>query len=119
MVKTQRATIIQRTLIAALLAAVHPPASAQTVSRDTADRVDAVFARYATGPGCAVNVLRNDQSIYSKGYGLASIELNVPITPKTIFDIGSTSKQFTAMSILLLAKDGKLSLDDDIRKYVP
>src|SRR5262249_16859065 len=55
----------------------------------------------------------------AKGYGLANIEENVPITPQTVFDIGSISKQFTAASILLLEKQGKLRLDDDVRKYIP
>src|SRR5262249_39956265 len=54
-----------------------------------------------------------------QGYGLANIEENVAITPKTVFDIGSTSKQFTAASILLLERQGKLSVNDDIRKYIP
>jgi CubicO group peptidase (beta-lactamase class C family) len=92
------------------------PLSAQV---DTA-RVDAVFARFAGhSPGCALNVIADGRSVYEKGYGYASLELDVPITPRTVFDIGSVSKQFTAMSILLLARDGKLSLDDDIRRYVP
>jgi CubicO group peptidase (beta-lactamase class C family) len=106
-------------LIAALVAA---PASlaAQTLAPDTAARVDAVFARFSgAAPGCAVNLLRDDKSLYAKGYGLASLELGVPISPRSIFDLGSTSKQFTAMSVLLLAQDGKLSLDDDIRKFIP
>ena len=86
---------------------------------DTA-RVDAVFARFAGhSPGCALNLIADGKSVYEKGYGYASLELDVPITPRTVFDIGSVSKQFTAMSILLLARDGKLSLDDDIRRYVP
>ena len=57
--------------------------------------------------------------VYSKGYGLASVELGVPITPATVFDIGSVSKQFTAMSVVLLAQDGKLSLDDEIQRFIP
>src|SRR5260370_9788784 len=57
--------------------------------------------------------------VYSKGYGVANLEENVPITPQSVFDIGSTSKQFTAASILLLEKQGKLSVNDDKRKYVP
>jgi CubicO group peptidase (beta-lactamase class C family) len=86
---------------------------------DTA-RVDAVFARFSgRNPGCALNLIANGQSVYEKGYGYASLELDVPITPRTVFDLGSVSKQFTAMSILLLAQDNKLTLDDDIRKYVP
>jgi CubicO group peptidase (beta-lactamase class C family) len=86
---------------------------------DTA-RVDAVFSRFAGhSPGCALNIIADGQSVYEKGYGYASLELDVPITPKTVFDIGSVSKQFTATSILLLAQDGKLSIDDDIRRYIP
>jgi CubicO group peptidase (beta-lactamase class C family) len=86
---------------------------------DTA-RVDAIFARFSgRNPGCALNLIANGQSVYEKGYGYASLELDVPITPQTVFDLGSVSKQFTAMSILLLAQDNKLTLDDDIRKYVP
>lgn len=57
--------------------------------------------------------------MYSKGYGAANLELGVPITPRTVFDIGSVSKQFTAMSVVLLAEDGKLSLDDEIHRFVP
>jgi len=84
-------------------------------------QVDKVFAdlQKPGSPGCALAVLRNAQIIYSKGYGLASVELNVPITAQSIFDIGSTSKQFTAASILLLEQQGKLSVNDDVRKYIP
>ena len=64
-------------------------------------------------------VYRNGRISYTKGYGLANIEEDVPITPETVFDIGSTSKQFTAASILLLEKQGKLSVNDDVRKYIP
>jgi CubicO group peptidase (beta-lactamase class C family) len=83
--------------------------------------VDEVFADLAQpgSPGCALAVARDGKTLYEKGYGLANIEENVAITPQTVFDIGSTSKQFTAASILLLEKQGKLSVQDDIRKYVP
>ncbi|HKV24723.1 MAG TPA: serine hydrolase [Candidatus Acidoferrum sp.] len=83
--------------------------------------VDEVFADYTKpgSPGCALAVYRNGAISYEKGYGLANIEEDVPITPQTVFDIGSTSKQFTAASILLLEKQGKLSLQDDVRKYIP
>jgi len=86
-----------------------------------ARKVDAVFARFdrADSPGCALGIYRNDRMVYARGYGSANLELGVPISPATVFDIGSTSKQFTAMSILLLARDGKLALDDDVRRYVP
>src|SRR4029077_12449734 len=64
-------------------------------------------------------VYREGRVIYSKGYGLANVEEGVAISPKSVFDIGSTSKQFTAASILLLEKQGKLSVNDDVRKYIP
>ena len=84
-------------------------------------RVDSVFAAFSTAgsPGCALGIVQDGRLTYSRGYGLASIELGVPITPRTVFDIGSVSKQFTAMAIVLLAEDGKLSLDDEIQKYLP
>jgi CubicO group peptidase (beta-lactamase class C family) len=84
-------------------------------------RIDSVFRRFTgpESPGCALGIARDGSMIYSKGYGLASVELGVPIRPATVFDIGSVSKQFTAMSVVLLAQDGKLSLDDEIQKFIP
>jgi CubicO group peptidase (beta-lactamase class C family) len=84
-------------------------------------RVDALFASFDsdTTPGCAVGIYRDGQIAYARGYGLADLERRVPITPRTVFDLGSTSKQITASSILLLAQDGKLSLDDDVRRWIP
>src|SRR5467141_734140 len=83
--------------------------------------VDEVFADLtkAGSPGCALGVYRDGKILYSKGYGLANLEESVAITPQTVFDIGSTSKQFTAASILLLEQQGKLSINDDVRKYIP
>jgi CubicO group peptidase (beta-lactamase class C family) len=96
-------------------------ASKAAETTNFASRIDAIFADYAKpgSPGCSLAVVQNGGIVYEKGYGLASVEFGVPITPKTVFDIGSTSKQITAASILLLAQDGKLSLDDDIHKHVP
>src|ERR1700745_4157418 len=87
----------------------------------TAKAADEVFADLtkAGSPGCALAVARGGKILYEKGYGLANIEEGVEIMPRTVFDIGSTSKQFTAASILLLEKQGKLSVQDDIRKYLP
>jgi len=87
----------------------------------TAAAVDKVFAAWnkSTVPGCAVGALRDGQWLYSHGYGMADLEHGVPITPKTVFHIASVSKQFTAFAIYLLAQEGKLALDDDIRKYLP
>lgn len=94
---------------------------ASSAQDKTGAAVDEVFADYTKpgSPGCAVAVYRNGRISYAKGYGLANIEEDVPITPESVFDIGSTSKQFTAASILLLEKQGKLSVNDDIRKYIP
>ncbi|HJY42253.1 MAG TPA: serine hydrolase, partial [Steroidobacteraceae bacterium] len=96
-------------------------ARAQSALPDAiARRVDAVFARYTPdGPGCAVGVFENGHIAYAKGYGLANIEYAAPITPRTPFIMGSVSKQFTAAAIALLVEQGKLSLDDDVHKYVP
>jgi CubicO group peptidase (beta-lactamase class C family) len=86
----------------------------------TPSKIDAVFNDYGVAtPGCAVGVYSAGEVLYAKGYGMADLDLNVPITPETMFDIGSTSKQFTAAAIVLLANEAKLSLDDDVRKYVP
>jgi CubicO group peptidase (beta-lactamase class C family) len=87
----------------------------------TARLVDRVFDawRDTEGPGCALGVSRNGRVVYEHGYGMANLETATPIKPGTIFHVASVSKQFTAMSIMLLAADGKLSVDDDIRKYIP
>ena len=84
-------------------------------------RVDAVFAAFdrTDSPGCALGVFRDGRIDYARGYGMANLELRVANSPQTVFDIGSTAKQFTAFSILLLAKDGRLSLDDPVRRFVP
>ncbi|HWO23134.1 MAG TPA: serine hydrolase domain-containing protein [Kofleriaceae bacterium] len=86
-----------------------------------AKKIDAVMKDWThkDGPGCAVAVVVRGKVVHAKGYGMADLERDVPITPDTVFDIASTSKQLTAAVILLLAADGKLQLDDDIRKYVP
>ncbi len=101
-----------------LFAATSLPLAAQAPANA---RVDSIFAQYdrSDSPGCALGVFRNGQIAYSRGYGLANVELGVPITPGHVFYVGSVSKQFTAMSVALLAQDGKLSLDDDVRRYVP
>ncbi len=69
--------------------------------------------------GVTVAVAKNDKILFSKGYGSANPEYNIPNSPKTIFHVASVSKQFTAFAIALLADQGRISLDDDIRKYLP
>jgi CubicO group peptidase (beta-lactamase class C family) len=84
-------------------------------------RVDALFAKYdrAGSPGAAVGIQRGGAVILAKGYGEASVEHGVPITPRTVFRIASVTKQFTVAAVLMLAREGKLKLDDQPRKYLP
>jgi CubicO group peptidase (beta-lactamase class C family) len=107
-------------------ASASPPGSAPAAPEVAATEVraasvDAVFAAFdrTTSPGCALGVIRDGRLIYARGYGMANLEHGVPITTTTVFDIGSTSKQFAAASIVLLSLDGRLSIDDDIRKHLP
>lgn len=111
-----RLTILIATSLAASVAAAQQP-----LPDSLATRVDAVFSRFARtdGPGCAVGVYQNGAIAYSKGYGSANIEYGAPITPITPFISGSVAKQFTAAAIALLVEQGRLSLDDDVRKYIP
>jgi CubicO group peptidase (beta-lactamase class C family) len=84
-------------------------------------RVDQIFAAYdkAGSPGCALGVIRDGAFVYRKGYGTASLELGVPLSSQSVFYMGSVSKQFTAASVVLAAEQGFLSLDDNIRKFIP
>ena len=84
-------------------------------------KVDAIFAEYdkTNSPGCALAILKNGKIIYKRGYGMSNMEYNIAIAPTSIFHIASISKQFTAAAIVRLSLEGKLSLDDDIRKYIP
>ena len=70
-------------------------------------------------PGASVAVLQDGEVIFSKGYGSANLEYDIPVTPETMFHVASVSKQFTVFAILLLAEEGKLNFDDDIRQYIP
>jgi CubicO group peptidase (beta-lactamase class C family) len=83
-------------------------------------RIDAVFKAYSSqSPGCALGVFRDGAIAYARGYGMADLEHGVPITPSSLFDVGSVSKQFTAAAITMLADEGKLSFTDDIHKFIP
>jgi CubicO group peptidase (beta-lactamase class C family) len=86
-----------------------------------ADRTDRLFAEWGKpdSPGCALAVIQDGEIVHKRGYGMADLERDVPLSPHSVFDLGSTSKQFVALCILLLAEQGKLSLDDDIRRYIP
>lgn len=93
----------------------------QTLSPDLTKQVDKVFEKWdkKDSPGCALGIYRDGQIVYERGYGMANLNDDVPITPATVFHVASMSKQFTAASILLLEQQGKLSLDDDVHKYIP
>jgi CubicO group peptidase (beta-lactamase class C family) len=80
--------------------------------------VRAEMAKYHV-PGLSIGVVRNGKVILAKGYGLANVELGVPASPDTIYEIGSLSKQFTAAAIMLLVEEGKISLDERVSKYLP
>jgi CubicO group peptidase (beta-lactamase class C family) len=84
-------------------------------------KVDQIFAAYDSPktPGCVLGVIREGEFIYKRAYGAASLELGVPLTTQSVFDMGSVSKQFVAASVVLAADQGYLSLDDDVRKYIP
>ena len=88
---------------------------------DLTARVDKIFEKWnrIDSPGCAISLMKDGHIIYKHGYGMANLDHNVTITPSTVFHVASISKQFTAASVVLLAQQGKLSLDDDVRKYVP
>jgi CubicO group peptidase (beta-lactamase class C family) len=84
-------------------------------------QVDSLFSSWNSqnSPGCAVAVMKDGHIAYEHGYGMADLGHNVKITPATVFYVGSMSKQFTATAILMLVDDGRISLDEPIRKYVP
>lgn len=84
-------------------------------------KVDRIFAAWdkPDSPGCALGVLRDGRFVYERGYGMANLDYDIPNSPKYVYYVGSDSKQFTAASIALLVLDGKIRLDDDIRKYIP
>ena len=108
-------------LFSVLLALAPASASPAAAPGDVRAKVDAVFREYdrTDSPGCALGVYRDGRILYERGYGMANLELGAANSPESVFDIGSTSKQFTAFAIHLLAREGKLSLDDDIRRWIP
>ena len=84
-------------------------------------RVDSLFAEHSRGltPGLAVAVVRDGKVVMTKGYGYANLEHRVPITPATVFDVASVSKQFAGLAVAMLVAEGRVKLTDDIRKYIP
>ncbi|MGB3305915.1 MAG: serine hydrolase domain-containing protein [Thermomicrobiales bacterium] len=92
-----------------------------TFDESVRSRVDRVFARWdsTATPGCALGIYREGEIVYTRGYGMSNLEHGIPIATDSIFHIASISKQFTDMCIALLAAEGALNVDDDVRLYVP
>jgi len=107
--------------VTGLMLALCAAAFAQAPAEPQAAGVDKIFAQWdrADAPGCAVAVVKDGQVVYKRGYGSANLELAVPLSPSSVFNTGSLAKQFTAMSVLMLERQGKLSLEDDVRKHLP
>ena len=93
----------------------------EPIATDPSKRVDQLLAPYDNDytPGAVVGVVQNGETLFAKGYGMANLSYGIPFTLENPTNIGSVSKQFTAMAILLLEKEGELSLDDDVRKHLP
>jgi CubicO group peptidase (beta-lactamase class C family) len=111
----------QARIVFALLAVrllVNLPAFAQDVPTQKVDQIFALYAKPGS-PGCSIGVVRDGDFVYRRAYGLANLELGVSLSAQSVFYMGSVSKQFTAASVVLAAEQGYLSLDDDVRKYIP
>jgi CubicO group peptidase (beta-lactamase class C family) len=107
-------------LLIAFGIAAHADSSKQP-AESVAVRVDQLFAEWnrTDSPGCSLAVSRNGTVVYEHGYGMANLELGVPITSASVLPAASISKQFTAMCILLLAQRGEFSLDDEVKNSSP
>ena len=107
-------------LIVAILFSPTSIASAGEYDEILTQKIDSIFQKWDNdySPGAAVAIMKDGEVIFKKVYGMANLEYDIPITPSSIFNIASISKQYTAFCIALLAQENKLSLDDDIRKYL-
>lgn len=114
---------VRRTLNALAFATLTVASSATSraeVSALDPARIDPLFSAFTDRtPGCAAAIVRDGRTIYARGFGLADLSHRVPIGPDTVFEIGSVSKQFTALAVLLLEADGKLRLDDSVQQHLP
>ena len=109
------------TLALALGAATLAQTSPTVAPSQSNEKVDKLFAQWdrPDSPGCALGVIKDGKFIYKRGYGSANPDYNAPFSSESVFCIASTTKQFTAASILLLVRRGVISLDDEIHKYFP
>lgn len=97
-------------------------ANSPLLQKGTVKKIDQVFSEWDNAtdkPGLAAGLLKNGEIVYLKGFGTADVNYQSPVTVDTKFQIGTMSKQFTAFAILLLEEQGKLSLSDDVHKYIP
>ncbi|MRG46300.1 serine hydrolase [Chitinophaga sp. SYP-B3965] len=109
-----------KTLSLFILSCIISVSSFAQTWQDTLAKIESAFSRYTPEmPGAQFTISRNGQIIFSKAWGMADLEHNVPLTTKSLIEAGSVSKQFTAAAILLLEQQGKLSLNDDVHKYIP
>ncbi|MCH9004272.1 MAG: beta-lactamase family protein [Proteobacteria bacterium] len=121
MIRCRRlASVVTILMLAVSCTSQHDPHAGMETGDDNA-LVDAVFASWDVpgSPGCAVAVAQDGALVYSRGYGYANLDYDIPITPQTVFDVASITKQFNAASLTMLALEGKLSLDDNVRKWLP
>jgi CubicO group peptidase (beta-lactamase class C family) len=96
---------------------VRPRGAAETPAAE----VDKLFSPWdkPNSPGCLVGIIKDGAIVYKRGYGMANLDYDIPISPKSVFPIASLSKQFTAACIALMSDDGTISLEDDVRRYLP
>ena len=110
-------TSIPKFLIVALACFLCFPGTAQP-RVDAATKIDSIYASYTREtPGAAVAVVFEGRVVFAKGYGMANLADSVPITTRTVFDMASVSKQFTAFAIYLCAQEKKISLEDPVKKH--
>lgn len=112
--------LVRLTFLSIILAQVAGAQRANKAATQAAiDSVVASFLKDGRAAGMSVGIVRGNDTLVMKGYGKADLELDVPTPPHAVYEIGSVTKQFTAAAVLLLAEEGKLSLDDDLTKYLP
>lgn len=119
--KIKSVMILSLSIFFSLTAGTAQGVSGNEISDPITQKVDELFfaMNNGTSPGASVVVIKDGRIIYENGYGTADLESGAKISPSTVFHVGSLSKQFTAMAIQLLAGEGRLSLDDDVRKFLP
>jgi CubicO group peptidase (beta-lactamase class C family) len=121
MVHVRKQLIAAGTVLVVVAAMMSAPQATPQQDAAPAAQVDALFLRLIRPdtPGCAVGVYRKGEIVLARGYGVASIESGRPITPRSVFNLGSGAKPLTAVAALMLEQRGRLSMDDEVRRWVP